>query len=73
MTNQEKTHIKKYMDWIANGDSFITAIPPHTTPEKISKDLSDFMTVSKKHLSKKGNGIHIILTKFDERTKMPNR
>ena len=72
MTKIEKAKIRRLMDWVADGDSYVLKIPPHTTADKITKDLAAVTNGSKKHLSKKGSGILIIVTQYDERTKMPS-
>lgn len=72
MTKIEKAKIRRFMDWVADGDSYVLKIPPHTTTDQIAKDLAAVTNGSKKHLSKKGSGILIIVTQYDERTKMPS-
>lgn len=72
MTKTEKLKARKLMDWVANGDSYVMEIPPHTTTDKTTKDLASVMSRSKKHLSKRGNGVLIILTQYDDRTPLPS-
>ena len=72
MIKTDKLKIRKFTDWVANGDSYLMMIPPHTTTDKITKDLASVMNGSKKHLSKKGNGVLIIVTQYDDRTPMPS-
>jgi len=72
VTKTDKLKIRKFMDWVANGDSYFMMIPPHTTTDKITKDLASVMNGSKKHLSKKGSGVLIIVTQYDDRTSLPS-
>lgn len=66
MTKIEKQRAKQIMEWVANGDTWVIKVPPHTTSERIAKNLSSVMEKAKSHLSKKGAGVFVMVTRYSD-------
>jgi len=66
MTKVEKQRAKQIMEWVANGDTWVIKVPPHTTSERIAKNLSSVMEKAKSNLSKKGVGVFVMVTRYSD-------